>query len=311
MEALAFNDFESSTSWNFRLKMFTDGSVQGLYSYNHSFGSGYKRSKPDALTVSAPDPVRSSKNSLTRTIQKVYELSKSNTFQYFVTFTFNDNFLSGLTDDYLYNYSVYSSVMAEFTHWLSVRSSRGTPARWIIVPELHKSGRYHFHGLISADFLDLSPARSPYTNRLLRDKVGHQIYNLHSFDWGYTTVTEITNPAATANYITKYFTKELRSSTRVDLLVPKGKKRYWASRNLATPSHVHLNLTVRDVAERFAVKSSYTKTLYPPVGKMSFFEFRADKAPQFADYCDLLSPQFNKIFILLTNLFGCDRIGLG
>jgi len=84
------------------------------------------------------------------------------------------------------------------------------------VPEQHKSGRWHFHGLISsADDISLGISESNVKG----------IYNMHGFKYGYTTATKVQDTKRVSTYISKYITKEV-----ADLTV--GRHRYIKSNNL-------------------------------------------------------------------------------
>lgn len=53
------------------------------------------------------------------------------------------------------------------------------------------------------------------------------IYHLTDYKDGFTTATKVKDNKRVSSYITKYLTKEI--------VVPKGKKRYWAARGLCKP----------------------------------------------------------------------------
>lgn len=100
---------------------------------------------------------------------------------------------------------------------------------YLLVPELHKSGRLHFHGLFrNVKNWRLSPAISPKTGRVIY-KNGSRIYNLVNYKLGFTTVSKIKNQEAVTIYISKYITKGL-----LDL---KNKKHYWRSKSLNLPRY--------------------------------------------------------------------------
>ena len=82
--------------------------------------------------------------------------------------------------------------------------------------------RFHFH------FLFNNYPQKFLTDSLKRDKKGRIIYNLTNYKLGFTTATVIDSLEASQHYITKYISKDL-----VEL--SKGKKRYWASKNLKMP----------------------------------------------------------------------------
>ena len=53
--------------------------------------------------------------------------------------------------------------------------------RYLIIPELHKSGRIHFHGVFSdVKNQSLSPAINPYTGESILEN-NKQVYNLDNY----------------------------------------------------------------------------------------------------------------------------------
>lgn len=105
---------------------------------------------------------------------------------------------------------------------------------YLLVPEFHKSGRLHFHGLVSnVPKWNLIQARHYKTKRLIKVN-GIQIYNLVNYNLGHTTISKIQSQEKVSNYISKYATK--------DLIKLKNKKRYWYSRNLEKPKTEYLYL---------------------------------------------------------------------
>lgn len=58
--------------------------------------------------------------------------------------------------------------------------------RYLIVPELHKSGRIHFHGVFSdVPNWRLSPAKNSKTGECIY-KNGSQVFNLDNYKLGFT-----------------------------------------------------------------------------------------------------------------------------
>ena len=94
--------------------------------------------------------------------------------------------------------------------------------KYIIVPERHKDGAYHFHGLIA----DIGEMEMVDSGKKLKN--GNIIYNIAGYNLGFTTVTKVFNSGASARYLSKYITKDLSMHI-------KNKKKYWASRNLELP----------------------------------------------------------------------------
>ena len=100
---------------------------------------------------------------------------------------------------------------------------------YLVVPEQHKDGAFHFHGLFSGiDYL-------PFTFSGKLDKQGRPIYNIGSYKWGFTTATKVGDSAKASSYLCKYVTKDLCAVTA-------GKKRYWASKNVKRPEIIELDI---------------------------------------------------------------------
>lgn len=220
--------------YNVRLKHFKDGETQARL-YSHPVRTDYVRSSPappkEPYLICEPfegtmcevvsdfdekerKKERSMLNSLKRSKQKIYDIARANEWEYFITLTF---------DPIKVDRYDYDDCTKKLIKWLSNTKQRLNPDfRYLIVPERHKDGAFHFHGLISAcEGLKITPSGR-------YDKKGSAIYNIGSYGLGFTTATKVQNNAAVTKYITKYTTKELVQHL-------KGKRKYWASRNCDNP----------------------------------------------------------------------------
>lgn len=168
---------------------------------------------------------RSIHNSLTRAKQQIYDISRANKWDYFVTLTFNEK----KVDRY-----DYSACTKKLSVWLSNMKLTSSPDfKYIVVPERHKDGAFHFHGLFAhCDGLQIIDSGH-------KDKKGKTVYNIGKYKLGWTTATKVENNSAVTKYITKYTTKELIENT-------KGKKKYWCSRNCDRPILEDLLLSIAD-----------------------------------------------------------------
>lgn len=174
------------------------------------------------------DNDRSIISSLNRTMNKIYEYARANDWDYFVTLTFNSSINR-------YDYDECSNCMKRF---LNTTKKSNPNMKYIIVPELHKDGAYHFHGIFSdipnvkkVDSGVYSFGRYTWKKEKIPDKLLEKcrlIYNMGRYNYGYSDIQEVEDSKKTANYICKYITKELVVAT-------KNKKRYWTSRNLNKP----------------------------------------------------------------------------
>lgn len=170
----------------------------------------------DFETVFDEDPAdvdadRSLRSSYARTRGMIYYLARSNLWTHFVTLTFSP--------EYVDRYD-YDQCSRKLKGWLDrIRRGCGDQLKYLLVPELHKDGAIHFHGLF-AGLPQMQLADSGH-----RDGHGRVIYNWDSYSWGFSTVTPVEDSSSASGYLTKYVTKDL-------LAVSQGRKRYWASRNL-------------------------------------------------------------------------------
>lgn len=138
-------------------------------------------------------------------------------WEYFITLTFDFRREGEYSHDL---------VIEKLKKWINNQKHQNKNMTYLLVPEFHKSGRLHFHGLIAnVPKWKFSEARTP-KGRLIKVN-GVQIYNLDNYKLGFTTISKIQSQEKVSNYISKYATKEL--------ITLKNKRRYWYSRNLEKP----------------------------------------------------------------------------
>lgn len=141
--------------------------------------------------------------SLNRSKNKIFYYSRSNNWEngYFCTLTIDPERYDS------FSYKVASDLIRKFTKNLREFDSA---AYGLFVPELHKSGRFHFHGLISG--IDLE--KTGYIEYSGHDFHGEKIYNfIKGWKYGFSNVTRVKNSEAVEKYVTKYTTKELLNNT--------------------------------------------------------------------------------------------------
>lgn len=199
--------------YNTRCKAYPDGSLQYFHSQRLLL-----KDVPRMEVGKGSHPKHIERVSLSRTIQECYDIAKSSSWDYFFTLTFNSQVVDRR------DYSACCDEMKKFTLKLRRRG-----CKYLFVPELHKDGAFHFHGLVSGHLDCLTVAHSPYSGEVLLDDSCRIIYNAPIYKSGFSTVTQIGDSGAASNYLMKYLNKELAKA------VPPGKKRYWCSRDLARP----------------------------------------------------------------------------
>lgn len=151
--------------------------------------------------------------SAVRTRKTIYDIARSDCWDWFFTLTFDPKKIDR------YDYDVCSK---KLHYWLSNMHKKAPYMKYLVVPEQHKDGAWHFHGLFkNVDGLDFR-----FSGK--RDRRNRRIYNVDSYRWGFTTATRISDFRRASSYLCKYVTKDLCLHT-------KGKKRYWCSRNVERP----------------------------------------------------------------------------
>lgn len=138
---------------------------------------------------------RSAYVSVNRSKNKIYYYSRSNDWVggYFCTFTIDPKRYDS------FDFKVCSSLVRNFLNYLRNFDSS---IYALIVPEKHKSGAYHFHGLISPGIEKFLK----FSGHVYRDQ---KIYNCSLWKYGFSNITKVQNALAVEKYICKYTSKEL------------------------------------------------------------------------------------------------------
>lgn len=229
------NDTKNDTSYNTKVIHYKNSIVVKKYLKN--IRAGYKLTKEDIKDRSRKSSSartqaeinHSIQSSLNRTINSVYAYSLANEWEWFYTFTFNPAIIDS------YN---YDEVCKALKSWLDDTRKRYAPnMKYIIVPELHKKGRYHFHGM----FADCNGIPLVYSEKGSSNRTA--VYNLPTFTYGFTTATLINDSDRTCSYCLKYITKDLCAATF-------NKRRYWHSKNISKPREYKYLLSQEEYEEQ-------------------------------------------------------------
>ena len=202
-----------------KIKIYPDGStVLTVYkNYKVYRGSAEKENRDfdDNVSLSSEPKTDEEKEyeklkNLWRIKTKIKDYVLSNDFDYFWTLTFK------------VDRHDYDLAFKKMSNWLRRMKRKYGKFDYIMIPELHKDGAIHFHGVTGG------------LNAVICDSgVKHKgvtVYNCTDWNHGFTTLTKIRDKEKTASYVTKYITKEMQNS-----IVEKGKKKYWLSRGLRKP----------------------------------------------------------------------------
>ena len=157
--------------------------------------------------------------SLSATKNRIYNIARSNAWEWFITLTFDRD----KTDS-----ADYDMIVHRIHIFLSNLQKRKCPdLKYLIVPELHADKEhYHFHGLLSG----AENLRFCFSGHY--DQKGNPVFNIPEWGYGFTTATQVQDSTKASSYITKYITKD----TELKL---KNKKRYLCSRNVDRTSPVY------------------------------------------------------------------------
>lgn len=192
--------------------------------------------------------------SLSRTKNTIYNIARSNVWEWFITLTFNRE----LTDS-----ASYDEVTAKLNDFFANLRKRRCPGlKYLIVPELHKDGiHYHFHGLLS----NIDGLQFRFSDHY--DKNGNPIFNVVNWSFGFTTATRVTDTSRVSSYITKYVTKATEQYL-------KEKRRYYASRNIERAKGEYYIIDEEEFQEMYRDDIQYVKTVNIPAAhqQVTYYE---------------------------------------
>jgi len=164
--------------------------------------------------------------SLSRTRRIVRDILFSNKFDLFCTFTFD----AGKVDRF--NYKDCQKKLTDF--FKNYRNRHAPDFKYVIVPEFHKNGAIHFHGMLRGinpgDFE--VPEYIYKRNRLSGDLIlvpnTRKYVRWKNFKLGFFSCSLVKNHYACALYVSKYITKDLTQ-------LPKGVRAVMSYEGLARP----------------------------------------------------------------------------
>lgn len=179
--------------------------------------------------------------SMSRTVRKIYDYGKSNSWDWFFTLTFNPEKVDSFD---------YKETSKRLSQWLNNLRKKCAGMKYLVVPEQHKSGRWHFHGLFSnVDSLEFVSS-GEYTDK------GQEIFNVGNYKLGFSTAIRCDGSVKVVSYVSKYITKEL-------CLITKGKKRYWVSKNLELPQEIKYKTcdSLESILSEYDLEGAYLKSI--------------------------------------------------
>lgn len=174
-------------------------------------GSEWVESFDDLEEMENKRKAESVRVSASRCKNNLYYIARSNVWEWFVTLTIAPS-------DRIDRYD-YDECSAKVRKWFNHLKERKAPdLYYLIVPEQHKDGAWHYHALIGgADGLTFVDS-----GHVDKDS-GEMIWNFEDWKYGFSTATKVQSTQRVSSYISKYITKDLCRAT-------KGKHRFWASK---------------------------------------------------------------------------------
>lgn len=199
-----------------KIKHYPDGSKKVLvYGEPYLVETGAKKSSGGMPGEKTPEEMaeerdQSKKSNMYRVRTKIKDYVLSNDFDTFWNLTFGDE----RDDD--------ERCFTRISNWLKYMKKKHGNFDYIFIPERHKDGCLHFHGVtggFKGEMIDSGVKRK-----------GQMVLNCVEWRYGFSNCTVIRDKDKASSYITKYITKDMDEET-----VGKGKKKYWSSRGLRLP----------------------------------------------------------------------------
>lgn len=143
-------------------------------------------------------------SALSRARNTVRDVILCNRWEYFVTLTFD-----GARWD---RYDLQARVK-ELMQWIQNENKKGANIRYVLVPEFHKDGAVHLHGVMSGITSAPCPADWPKSVNQKEDGTYYDCWSEFSERYGYSSVERINNSIAVGFYCSKYITKSMAATS--------------------------------------------------------------------------------------------------
>lgn len=169
----------------------------------------------DSFTVA--DLQRSIRNAGKRSKDTFFGYAKNNDWEYFITLTFSPEIVDRYDDN------AVKALYSEFQRWCVRRSP---DVKMLMVPERHKDGAIHLHGLVSDIAFDIELYLDKHGKQVY-SKCGSPLFRIKNWKNGLSTLAIIPpedNYARVCSYIQKYISKEGN--------IGYNSKRFYHTRNL-------------------------------------------------------------------------------
>lgn len=150
-------------------------------------------------------------NSIARSRSKIKEYALCNDWRYFVTLTIDKRKYDR------YNLNLYIKDLSRFILNYNRYCNDDEKVKYILIPEEHKDGAWHMHGLING-----IKKKDIYKN-----KNNYLDWKKYSEKFGYMSLAKIKDKNKVSSYITKYISKNMFKTN-----IEKGRHLYYSSKGL-------------------------------------------------------------------------------
>lgn len=210
---------------------------------------------------------RSESNSYKRTVQKIYSISRQCEWEYFVTLTYDKEKIADRYD--------YDICVNKLSKWLNNQRRLASGVQYLFVPEQHKDGAWHFHGLLAnTQGMDIGRVSrlvkrvKTASGKWVTLKEPMKLYNVGGWHFGFSDASRVEDVQRISSYIVKYITKDLCANT-------KGRKRYFASRNIPSVDErkfyaSDVDLFVNELIEQNDFELTYSKLVKGEYGNTEY-----------------------------------------
>ena len=211
--------------------------------------------------------------SINRTKTKISDYVLCNNFSHFATFTFDPSNPKVNGEENRHDFKKMSSLFKKWLNTEQVNHFRrhGHKFKYLIVPERHKNGAWHFHALLENyknetenfytrknNYITVSELKSKKKDKNRKFIVRYKL--------GRSEIAPIKDKTKMSSYIKKYITKEL--------IQDKNAKRYWSSRNLKQPEIIENFITeFQKIPEQFLTAKHDYHDIYIIPKDSSYFTF--------------------------------------
>lgn len=163
--------------------------------------------------------------SMRRARAKLRRLALANEFEYFVTLTFDPQKVDS------FDAAAVARVLNRWTDNMVRRNG----LRYVVVPELHESGRIHLHGFFAGSGLRVVDSGHV-------DNCGETVYNLPQWGYGFSTAIRLRGEyAAAVGYVCKYIGKHDQQRIMG--------RWYYSGGDLKEPERIDLDLDYRELVD--------------------------------------------------------------